>query len=64
MVRPDEALEMQRCGDDTMEGPGLDHPGKNNKERPKQNNSKMRRKESKLGPLQGFNFLTASTNSI
>ena len=37
---------MQRCGDEDMECPRLDHPGQNKKERAKQNDNKMRRKES------------------
>ena len=33
---------MHQCGDEAMEYPGVDHPGQNKKERPKQNVSKMR----------------------
>ena len=39
---PDEAIVMQRCGDEATECLGLDHPGQNKKERPKQNNSNNR----------------------
>ena len=31
---PDEAVVMQRSGDEARKCPGLDHPGKNKKERP------------------------------
>ena len=43
---------MQRCGDETMKCAGLDHPGQNGKERPKQNDGKRRRKESGLPGLE------------
>ena len=33
----DVARVEQRCGDQAMEFPGLDHPGQNRKERRKQN---------------------------
>ena len=39
-------MDMQRSADEAMECPGLDHPGQNNKERPKRNDNTMPRKES------------------
>ena len=44
-------MEMQRCGDEAMECPGEDHLGQSKKERPQQNDSKMRRKESRCSGL-------------
>ena len=38
---------MQRSAEEAMECPGLDHPGQNKKERPKPNDNKIRRKESR-----------------
>ena len=38
---------MQQSGDKAMGCPGLDHPGQNKKERPKQKDSKKGRKESR-----------------
>ena len=37
---------MQPSGDETKKCPGLDHPGQNKKERPKQDDGKKRRKET------------------
>ena len=42
---------MLQCCDEAMECPGLDHPGQSKKERPKQNGSNMRRKESRRPAL-------------
>ena len=43
-------MEMQRCCDEAIECPGLDH--QNKKERPKQNDIKMRSKESRRPGLE------------
>ena len=43
---------MQRSADEAMECPGLDHPRQNKKERPKRNDNKMRRKESRRPGLE------------
>ena len=39
---PEEAVVMQRCGDEAMQCPGLDLPGQNKKARPKQDDSIIR----------------------
>ena len=39
---PDEAVVMQRCSDEAMECPGLEHPGQNKKEPRKQDDSIIR----------------------
>ena len=38
-------MDKQTRADDNIKCPGLDHPGQNKKERPKQNDNKMRRIE-------------------
>ena len=48
----DKAPDMQRSADEAMGCPALDHPGQNKKERPKQNDNKMRRKEYRRPGLQ------------
>ena len=46
----DEAEHKQPRADEDKESPGLDHPGQNKKERPKQNDNKRRRKETRHPP--------------
>ena len=46
----DEAVHKQPRADEDKESPGLDHPGQNKKERPKQNDHKRRRKEIRHPP--------------
>ena len=54
-IQGDEAQEKQRrslrrCSaraDEDTENPGLDHPGQNKKERPKHNDNKMRKKQTR-----------------
>ena len=46
----DEAEHKQPRADEDKESPGLDHPGQNKKERPKRNDNKRRRKETRHPP--------------
>ena len=46
----DEAGHKQPRADEDKESPGLDHPGQNEKERPKQNDHKRRRREKRYPP--------------
>ena len=46
----DEAEHKQLRTDEDKESPGLDHPGQNKKERPKRNDLKRRRKETRHPP--------------
>ena len=48
----DEAVHKQRRADEDKESPGLEHPGQNKKERPKRNDSRRRRKESRRTRLE------------
>ena len=43
----DEAKYKQPRADEDKQSPGLDHPGQNKKERPKRNEHKRRRKETR-----------------
>ena len=46
----DKAEHKQPRADEDKESPGLDHPGQNKKERPKRNDHKRRRKETRQSP--------------
>ena len=46
----DEAVHKQSRAEEDKESPGLDHPGQDKKERPKQNDHKRRRKETRHPP--------------
>ena len=48
----DEAVHKQPRADQDKESPGLEHPGQNKKERPKRNDHKRRRKESRRTGLE------------
>ena len=59
----DEAEHKQPRADEDKESPGLDHPGQNKKERPKQNDRKKQRKETRHPPDWSIRGGTSSRGS-